>query len=103
MKRQTKDITVILDVVATAHRERVALWQAADQRIGGNLASMRRRRAHQATHPKYRAMDERIIRRLKTDNRRTRRLVKTFASWQRPTSGSLTGAHGRVTSICLFA
>lgn len=87
-----KDIKVLIEVLGAAKREGLAPWLAAENRLCDNRASMRRHRAMQsrkrfdrsATGPLWIAQAERAIKRLKTDNRRVRRLVRAYASWQRP-------------------
>jgi len=100
----TKDTAVILEVLRQARHDGVAVWLAADDRIAGNLRAMRELRGKQhgllfqgrtLLHAHY----ERSIKNRKIDNRRVRRLVRTYASWQRPAVVHGSGAELALTGM----
>jgi hypothetical protein len=78
----TKDSAVIVEVVTDAYRRRVSLAQAALDRIASNRASLRVWRKREMRGAAFEAMRERACHRLLIDNRRTRRLIATYASWR---------------------
>lgn len=87
--KATKDMNVTVDVVGDAVKAfragaPITLHQAAMNRIKRNVASLREKRKLARTHrnPKAREIYTNICARLLTDNKRVRRLIKRYPSWQ---------------------
>lgn len=84
MKRPSKDTRVILDVVGDACKNKLSLNQAAVARIQSNKVwlRLRRKQIRQTTNPRLRKWLEDGCTRLLNDNKRVKRLIKTYASWR---------------------
>jgi hypothetical protein len=82
--RVSKDTDVILDVVHCAARNRTSCAHEAQRRIKDNVVGLRqmRKRARTAHSLVIREHLARSCQRRLNDNRRVRRLIKTFASWR---------------------
>lgn len=88
MPKPLHDVRVILEVLQDARVRNLPVAAAAQDRLARNLAALRLQRDAirecRFRSPAIAAGRERICRRILTDNRRVKRLIKTYASWRAP-------------------